>query len=115
MACNDASDASTLIAMQSHYHPVVGRSQTKGERRKLAGQERGKHGHVLEKCYIGFCTPTHTNGFKKKKAERINGLDLGYFTTWHGDKSRTNSQTIAAGTINLRPLYKVNKGRCMQG
>ena len=63
MACNDASDASTLIAMQSHYHPVVGRSQTKGERRKLAGQERGKHGHVLEKCYIGFCTPTHTNGF----------------------------------------------------
>src|ERR1700744_2690843 len=67
MACNDASDASTLIAMQSCYHPVVGRSQTKGERRKLAGQERGKHGHVLEKCYIGFCTPTHTQMDSKKK------------------------------------------------
>ena len=83
----------------------------------MAGQERGKHGHVLEKCYIGFCTPTHTqmDFKKKKKAERIKGLDLGYFPTWHGDKSCTNSQTIAAGTINLRPLYKVNKGRCMQG
>ena len=32
-----------------------------------------------------------------------------------GDKSRANSQTIAVGTIDLRPLYKVSKGRYTQG
>ena len=48
-----------------------------------------------------------------KAKRRVNHLR--WFPTWHGDKSRANSQTVAAGTINLRPLFKVSKGRCTQG
>ena len=48
-----------------------------------------------------------------KAERRVNCLR--WFPTWHRDKSHTNSQTIVVGTIDLRPLYKVNRGRCMQG
>ena len=49
------------------------------------------------------------------KAGRKYRLDWGYFSTWCRDKSHANSQTVVVGTIGLRPLYKVSKGRCMQG
>ena len=48
-----------------------------------------------------------------KAERRVNCLR--WFPTWCGDKSCANSQTIAVGTISLRPLCKVSKGRCMQG
>ena len=66
MACNDASDASTLIAMQSCYHPVVGRSQTKGERRKLG--EREAWSCLREVLHRVLYPNTHTDGFKKKRS-----------------------------------------------
>ena len=41
------------------------------------------------------------------KAERKYGLDVDYFPTWRRDKSHANSQTVAAGTLDLIPLCKV--------
>ena len=51
-----------------------------------------------------------TPGKAKRKLNHLR-----WFSTWHGDKSRTNSQTIVVGTIDMRPLCKVSKGRCTQG
>ena len=54
-----------------------------------------------------------TSLHQAKLKERLNRLR--WFPTWHRDKLCANSQTIAVGTIGLRPLCKVSKGRCMQG
>ena len=54
-----------------------------------------------------------TSLHQAKLKERLNHLR--WFPTWCGDISHANSQTIAAGTISLRPLCKISNGRCTQG
>ena len=68
MACNDASDASTLIAMQSHYHSVVGEVTNKrGEKEIGRTGERETWTCLREVLHRVLYPNTHTNGFLKKK------------------------------------------------
>ena len=77
MAKTDASGTLILDATQSHYHSVVGRKTNKrGEKGKREKGVEEIHEHVFEKCYIGFCTPTHTEMDYKKKKKHTACADL---------------------------------------